>query len=563
MTLSQATASTEARPDPVFWSCLDTANAFADFSDPWHPPSSQRDYARQNGIPRSTLGYWLRKDYPDHLHPDLVWFFRCPAGLAFLRRLVLSLLLIFHHKNACGLRQIGSFLKQVELDHFVGTSYGALYDLDLWLQDNLVVFSKQERQRLIPGMAPKDIVLCPDENFHGPHVCIVGIEPVSNFILVEAYRDQRDSVTWANAIRDGSNDLPVTIVLMAGDQASGLVRCAEAELEIAYQPDLFHLQHDLAKPILLPLSRHINQAIKELEKFKQQEERFEKAEQSKPDSPSIEQIVAHIHARKQTQQYLEEARQRREDALQQIREVSRVYHPFDRETGAPVTAEQMKQRLDEPIQRLEEVIDEAGLSEQAQQAVRKARKWVVLLVGCIGWFWTMTRQRLEKLDRDEEAQRVIQDCLIAGMYWEMASQKENDPEKRKQQAELARQLKEKAWAKGSVLAGCSQAEKEELGKVARQCAELFQRSSSCVEGRNGRLSLLHHGQTRLSEKRLQALTAIHNYVVRRDDGSTAAERFFGQPQRDAFSWLLEKMPDLPRAAAKRRKQPSDARPAVA
>jgi Family of unknown function (DUF6399) len=122
----------------------------------------------------------------------------------------------------------------------------------------------------------------------------------------------------------------------------------------------------------------------------------------------------------------------------------------------------------------------------------------------------MTRQRLEKLDRSQEAQRVIQECLIAGCYWEMASLKEKDPEKRKRLARLARQLKEKAWAKGSVLAGWSQAEKEDIEQVARQCAELFQRSSSCVEGRNGRLSLFHHGQTRLSKKRLEALTAIHN-----------------------------------------------------
>ena len=563
MTLSRATPNTDTRPDPVFWSSFDTAHAFADFSDPLNPPFSQRHYAQQHGIPRSTLGYWLRKDFPDHLDPDLVWFFRCPVGQAFLRRLVLALLLIFHHKNACGLRPIGSFLEQVELDHFVGSSYDALYDLDLWLQDNLDLFAQQERQRLIPGMAPKDIVLCPDENFHGPHVCLVAIEPVSNFIVVETYRDQRDSVTWAEVIRAGSNDLPVHVVLLTSDQASGLVCCAETELPIAHQPDLLHLQHDLAKQILLPLARPIHQAVKDLEKLKQQEDRLEKAEETKPGSMTIEKCVAHLQAQKQTQKELEETRQRQHKAVEQIRRVSEVYHPFDRETGQPVTAEQMKQRLDEPIQRLQEVVEEAGLSEQAHQAVHKARKWVVLLVGCIGWFWTMTRQRLEKLDRSEEAQRVIQECLIAGYYGEMASVKEKDPEKRKRQAELTRQLKEKAWAKGSVLAGWSQAEKEESERVARQGAELFQRSSACVEGRNGRLSLFHHGQTRMSEKRLKALTAIHNEVVRREDGTTAAERFLGQPQRDAFSWLVEKMPDLPHPAAKRRKQPSDERPAVA
>jgi hypothetical protein len=96
-------------------------------------------------------------------------------------------------------------------------------------------------------------------------------------------------------------------------------------------------------------------------------------------------------------------------------------------------------------------------------------------------------------------------------------------------------------------------ERTELEEVARQTAGLFQRSSSCVEGRNGRLSLQHHGQSRVSERRLKALTVIHNYLVKRADGTTAAERFFGQKHKDVFSWLLERLPDLPRAAEKRRK----------
>jgi hypothetical protein len=563
MTSSQSTPHIDARQDSFHWDRIDTSSACANFADPLNPPISQRQYAQEHGIPRSTLGYWLRKDFPDHLDPDLVRFFRCPAGYAFLRRLVLALLLTFHHQNACGLRPISSFLELVQLDPFVGSSYGALYDLDLWLQENLDCFAQQERQRLMPGMAAKDIVLCPDENFHGPHICLVAIEPVSNFIVVETYRDQRDSVTWVQAIRAGVDGLPVHVVLLTSDQASGLVCCAETELEIAHQPDLLHLQKDLAQPILLPLARPVHQAQKELEKLKQQEHRLEQAEKKKPGSVTIERCVAHIRQEEQTQKDLEEARQRQEQAVQQIRAVSEVYHPFDPQTGQPVTAEQMQQRLDEPLEQLQKVIEEAGLSEQAHQAVSKARKWVVVLVGCIGWFWTMTRQRLEPWDCSEEAQQTIEECLIAGYYWEMASVKEKDPEKRKRLAALGQELQEQAWSEGSVLSGWSPEDKEEIKKKARQCAELFQRSSSCVEGRNGRLSLFHHGQTRLSEKRLKALTAIHNYVVRRRDGTTAAERFFGQKQTDAFTWLLEKMPELPHPAAKRRKQRSNERSAAA
>jgi len=74
-----------------------------------------------------------------------------------------------------------------------------------------------------------------------------------------------------------------------------------------------------------------------------------------------------------------------------------------------------------------------------------------------------------------------------------------------------------------------------------------------VEGRNGLLALYHHGQHGLSPQRLGALTVLHNYWVRRADGSTAAQRFFGQPPRDLFAWLLERFPDPPRPAKRRPK----------
>ncbi len=50
------------------------------------------------------------------------------------------------------------------------------------------------------------------------------------------------------------------------------------------------------------------------------------------------------------------------------------------------------------------------------------------------------------------------------------------------------------------------------GKKARQCAALFQRSSSCVKGRNGVLSLKHHALHKLSANKLLALTVLHNFL---------------------------------------------------
>ncbi len=50
----------------------------------------------------------------------------------------------------------------------------------------------------------------------------------------------------------------------------------------------------------------------------------------------------------------------------------------------------------------------------------------------------------------------------------------------------------------------------------------FQRASSAVEGRNGFLSQMHHNGRGISGRRLKVLTVIHNFVIRRPDGTTAA-----------------------------------------
>lgn len=558
MTPPQTTASFDARQEPYQWSRLDTAQAFAAFADPFAKPISQRQYAQQQGMPRSTLGYWLRHDYPEHLDPDMVCFFRCPAGEAFLRRLVLAALLVFHQQNPCGLRQIGTFLQLAQLDHFVGSSYGALYAMDLHLQDDLARFDQQQRPLLAKGMRHKDIVLCADENFHGPAVCLVGIEPCSNFILVEAYADHRDSATWAKAIQTGCDGLPVHVVALTSDCAGGLIRCAEVDLEVRHQPELWHLQNDMAKPILLPLARPIRCAEKELEKARQHTEKLDEAERDEPCSVSLEAMLEAVRAELLAEESLKQARQVVEQAVDQIGDISRVYHPCDRESGQPVSGEQMQQRLQTPLDRLAEMAQRHGLGQRPEQAVAKAREWVIVLSGYVAWFWAMAESQVEKLDLSDEANRLIVGKLLASYYWEMASSRDKEPDERQRLKEMAQRLRQEAWAKGGPLASLSEADQEQARQTAQQCAGRFCRSSSCVEGRNGRLSLFHHGQTRLSSKRLKALTVVHNYVVRRADGTTAAERFFGQKHPDAFSWLLQRMPELPRPATKRRQHASAA-----
>ena len=92
---------------------------------------------------------------------------------------------------------------------------------------------------------------------------------------------------------------------------------------------------------------------------------------------------------------------------------------------------------------------------------------------------------------------------------------------------------------------------EAVERWGREVAGWFARSSSAVEGRNGQLALRYHSLHRLPTRKLQALTAVHNYWLRRGDGTTAAERFFGAKPADLFEYLVERLP-VPARPAKRR-----------
>ncbi|MGK5091930.1 DUF6399 domain-containing protein [Deltaproteobacteria bacterium TL4] len=94
---------------------------------------------------------------------------------------------------------------------------------------------------------------------------------------------------------------------------------------------------------------------------------------------------------------------------------------------------------------------------------------------------------------------------------------------------------------------------EDFKSKALECAQLFQRSSSAVEGRNGQLALRHHTLHQFSTQRLEVLTCLHNYFIKRPDGTTAAQRFFLQEPQDLFQWLLRRRPPLSRPAASRKR----------
>ena len=81
---------------------------------------SQRQFAQERGLPRSTLQYWLSRKAGIDAEPELIAFFESPVGLAFLHRLVIALHFVFTQVGPSGIRLVCLFLELSALDRFVG-----------------------------------------------------------------------------------------------------------------------------------------------------------------------------------------------------------------------------------------------------------------------------------------------------------------------------------------------------------------------------------------------------------------------------------------------------------
>ena len=158
---------------------------------------------------------------------------------------------------------------------------------------------------------------------------------------------------------------------------------------------------------------------------------------------------------------------------------------------------------------------------------------------------------VEALGLAPELETLVHQRLIPAIYLERVAARSTRAERRHELHLRSAQLLAPLRQSDSPLQHVDAERRREIEIVAAECADLFQRSSSCVEGRNGQLALHHHGKHRLSNRKLAVLTAVHNYFIRRPDGTTAAERFFGQPPAPMFAYLLTAIDPPPRPARKR------------
>ena len=543
------------------WSRAEIAEKMNKYKQGYQRTPSQRQMAQELGVPRTTIQHWLKYEKDIAAGSTTATFLASPEGIAFLHRLVVAAHFVITLVGPGGIRIVCLFLELAGLDRFVAASYGPQQKVSVAVQEAVISFGKEERERLGKRMQHKQITVCEDETFH-PQVCLVAIEPVSNFILLEQYADNRKAKTWSDAMEEATVDLPIQVVQSTSDEGRGLLRHVKEGLGAHHSPDVFHVQHELIKGVSLALASKKRQAGENVAKTVKQRKRYQEKKarylNDKKDAQPLVELECQI---KQAQEQEDEARRALEIAIEHqeraqkaVQGISAAYHPYDLETGAVRCAEQVSTMLEQHFLELETVATAADLAQRCLDRIQKAKRVVVDMVATISFFFLLVQAKVEALSLPPQVEQAMYDHLIPAIYLHLVSEKTSDPEQRRAIQHSSEKLLIPLLKNDGPFVGLEAEDKIVIERVAHECVHLFQRSSSCVEGRNGQLALRHHSLHQISNRKLTALTTVHNYFVKRSDGTTAAERFFGAMPRDLFEYILARV-ELPGRPAQKRSQP--------
>lgn len=528
---------------------------------------TQRQTAADCGVARSTLQEWCRRSAAGAAPAALAAFVETPEGVRWLQQVVAAAHFTITLLGGAGVRIVCQFLELSGLSAFVGTSYGSQQALNVALEQAVVDSACAQRAALAAGMAPRRVTVCEDETFH-PQICLVCIEPVSNFILLEQYAADRTAATWTQALAAACAGLSVEVIQGTSDAAKALRRHVEVDQHAQHSPDLFHVQHDVSKATSLHLARQVRQCAAAVDRARARWEAERAAEQAyaqqwprpcgRPPAFAAR-IQAALNDLIQAEADHAQAQARQTEARDLVRTLGTLYHPYELEHGQVQPVEQLASRLADVWTRLRAITEAADLPTRAREQLAKAERMTTPLLATLAFFFATIQATIDALALPPALEQALFVHLIPALYLERAAARSPRAAVRRRLRALSTQLLAPLRQPDHPLQALPSAERQRLEQMAGDCADLFQRSSSCVEGRNGQLALHHHGRHRLSDRKLAALTAVHNFYLRRPDGTTAAQRLFGRAHEALFAQVLTRMPPPPRPARRRPRPPQGAR----
>ena len=236
-----------------------------------------------------------------------------------------------------------------------------------------------------------------------------------------------------------------------------------------------------------------------------------------------------------------------------IEQISQTIHPFTLDSLQWQTQRALLTDLASPLQRLWDLAPTYGV-QKAQQAIDTFEAQITSFAQAIEAWQQWVTLALDGQTQDVAIRNWVLTCLLPWVYWRQQADKTRQPSLKRRYQDAASDAFDRLFEQDLTLE-LEDAQRERWVLWCREFCAKYQRTSSAVEGRNGYLSKLHHARRGFSEQSLNVLTIIHNFDLKRHDGTTAAQRLFGHDFPDVFEWMLAHVGELPMPRRSSKPQP--------
>lgn len=492
---------------------------------------SIRAIAVATGIPKSSVHRHLRAIARRQQHAES-YLWETEEGAEWLRLLVFGTIYCFGIKGGIGSESLSEFFHLLQMESRIGCSASALRELEVQVKAQIVAYG-QAQAEACQGEAPIGICVGADETFYGLPI-LVAVELASGFIFTEVECANRTYETWWEQVRGWFKREQWDCRFMVSDGAKALVKLALSGLDCPSVPDVFHLLYGLSKSLGTALARQHGQLQK-------QQQTLQAKLKADATPATLTALTTQITALQVQQQTLENDHQRYQQSLHGL---SQAIHPFHLNTGEAQLGLELAAQLQVHLTALTQ-LSQTYAPTSTQAAIALWQRQIPALSAALHAWWQWVVQSLSAQTADPDTQNWVLTKLLPWVYWHQQTQKTRQPQLKQGYQQAAQQAQEHFRADAFTLALTASEQQQWFDWALWMCAK-FQRTSSAVEGRNGYLSALHQANRGFTAQTLQVLTIIHNFDLKRDDGSTAAQRLFGKPFPHLFKAVLLNMPELPR-----------------
>ncbi len=492
---------------------------------------SIRKMAEITGIAKSSAHRHMQSAIKRNLQPEShLW--ETEEGYNWLCRLFYGAIIIFSLQCGIGAEKISSFFIFLHLDKHIGVSPSTIKNYCAKACVLLEEFQNKQEEGL-QSNKPFKIVGGIDETYFREMILVL-MDLASGYLFIEEESDDKSYETWLEKAKKAADKHNLEFIFMVSDRAKQLIKLATDGFNCPSIPDLFHASHEFAKLFGLNFKRKKAQIQKELAK---QLIAFELLKNSMKDT-SVQASI--IKALKAEELRIEEGLSKYHKIL---RRLSLLIHPFHIIDSCKMNSPVVLALLLNILKDAEELRDAFDISNKKDH-LKKFKNQIKDMAALIDTWWLWVDECLKDQDdaMDDEFKSWLKDYLLPKIYWETQAAKTKDPDLKEEYLYASNKAHEK-YENHPLTPEFEK--KEEMMVWAKWMVSNFQRTSSAVEGRNGWLSQMHHNGRGLSPKRLKALTVLHNYYLKRIDGTTAAERAFRQKFPDPLEWVVSRMGDLP------------------